>query len=153
MAFYALVAELCADLSFELHRRAKTGQMSLEELWCSSSDEVTRMVTDADKAVFEPATRTNGTAATPTVMGRGGRSGGTDLYGQVPPREPRYTFNCAHCGQKVGVLRYAPHLDKCMGGKQSRATSRRGTSRAASSSSSPSSVSSPPSSRAASPAP
>ena len=49
---------------------------------------------------------------------------GTDMYGQVPQREPKFSFACANCGQKVSVLRYAPHLDKCMGKGRARGSQR-----------------------------
>jgi hypothetical protein len=38
-----------------------------------------------------------------------------DIYGRVPPKEPRHSLACAACGRPVGVGRYAPHLDKCLG--------------------------------------
>lgn len=38
----------------------------------------------------------------------------------APFREAKGDFRCAHCGQKVSALRYAPHLDKCMGKGRSR---------------------------------
>lgn len=38
-----------------------------------------------------------------------------DIYGRVPSKEPRHSLACAACGRPVGVGRYAPHLDKCLG--------------------------------------
>ncbi|EKU21621.1 hypothetical protein NGA_2025900, partial [Nannochloropsis gaditana CCMP526] len=42
-----------------------------------------------------------------------------DIYGRVPPKEPRYNFQCSACARSVSVLRYAPHLDKCLGKNKS----------------------------------
>jgi hypothetical protein len=42
---------------------------------------------------------------------------------QVPEKMPKNeTFNCDHCGQKVGAAKFAAHLAKCMGhgGRQQR---------------------------------
>ena len=35
--------------------------------------------------------------------------------GRGPPKEPPQVFLCAHCMRPVHPLRYAPHLEKCMG--------------------------------------
>lgn len=38
-----------------------------------------------------------------------------DIYGRAPPKEPKDMISCHICGRQVNTLRYAPHLDKCMG--------------------------------------
>ena len=38
-----------------------------------------------------------------------------DIYGRAPPKEPKDMIDCHICGRQVNTLRYAPHLDKCMG--------------------------------------
>ena len=38
-----------------------------------------------------------------------------DVYGERPPVEPPDMLECAHCQRQVHPLRFAPHLDKCMG--------------------------------------
>ena len=41
-----------------------------------------------------------------------------------PPKEPPNTLICHHCNRIVHPLRYAPHLDKCMGVGGRRAAAR-----------------------------
>jgi hypothetical protein len=38
-----------------------------------------------------------------------------DIWGKMPPKEPKQTCACRLCGRHVSALRFAPHLDKCMG--------------------------------------
>ena len=39
----------------------------------------------------------------------------SDIWGRLPPKEPKQTCRCQICGRHVSTLRFAPHLDKCMG--------------------------------------
>lgn len=49
----------------------------------------------------------------------------TDIWGRIPAKEPRFLVKCSVCNRKVNTLRFAPHLDKCMGlGVGSRMNSR-----------------------------
>ena len=38
-----------------------------------------------------------------------------DIYGHQRPKEPTAMISCHICGRQVNTLRYAPHLDKCLG--------------------------------------
>ena len=38
-----------------------------------------------------------------------------DIWGKAPPKEPKDMVDCLICGRQVNTLRFAPHLDKCMG--------------------------------------
>ena len=38
-----------------------------------------------------------------------------DIYGKMPAKEPAQMVPCTVCGRQVNTLRYAPHLDKCLG--------------------------------------
>ena len=38
-----------------------------------------------------------------------------DIWGRIPPKEPKQLCLCQICGRQVSTLRFAPHLDKCMG--------------------------------------
>lgn len=38
-----------------------------------------------------------------------------DIWGNIPPKEPKYLVECQICRRQVAVSRFAPHLDKCMG--------------------------------------
>jgi hypothetical protein len=53
-------------------------------------------------------------AITPTMQTRHSVNH-LDIWGRIPPREPKQTCECQVCGRHVSTLRFAPHLDKCMG--------------------------------------
>jgi len=54
---------------------------------------------------------------------------GADIWGRIPPKEPKIMPKCDICGRQVSALRFAVHLDKCMNLGNSRQTgSRRSTS-------------------------
>ena len=38
-----------------------------------------------------------------------------DIYGRVPPKEPKYPISCPTCNRSISVSRFAAHLEKCMG--------------------------------------
>jgi hypothetical protein len=38
----------------------------------------------------------------------------SDVWGKVPPKEPKQVAKCAFCERKVSALHFATHLDKCM---------------------------------------
>ena len=50
----------------------------------------------------------------PTIVTRH-QQNHTDIWGNTPPKEPKAQTRCNVCGKNVGVSRFAPHLDKCMG--------------------------------------
>jgi hypothetical protein len=63
----------------------------------------------------------NDNAVTKTVMTRNQTNPQTDIWGR-PPRPPNENVECSVCNRQVSTVRFAPHLDKCMGiGTTSRA--------------------------------
>lgn len=76
---------LCKEVAMEIHRELFTGILSMEALYAHPPKEATT------------STRS-----------------GTDIFGRVPTKEPNYTIPCHVCSRQVGILKYAPHLDKCM---------------------------------------
>ena len=38
---------------------------------------------------------------------------GADIWGRIPPKEPKIMPKCDICGRQVSALRFAVHLDKC----------------------------------------
>jgi hypothetical protein len=38
-----------------------------------------------------------------------------DIWGRIPPKEPKDPIVCSVCLRPVNTLRFAPHLDKCLG--------------------------------------
>jgi hypothetical protein len=49
-----------------------------------------------------------------TVMTRNQTNPQTDIWGR-PPRPPNENVECSVCNRQVSTVRFAPHLDKCMG--------------------------------------
>lgn len=43
-----------------------------------------------------------------------------DIWGRVPPKEPKQNVECRICGRMVSASKFAPHLDRCMGLSMSR---------------------------------
>ena len=37
-----------------------------------------------------------------------------DIWNRLPPKEPKALAKCSICDREVSVVRFAPHLDKCM---------------------------------------
>lgn len=57
-----------------------------------------------------------------TMVTRGQITTSHDIWGRIPPKEPKAAAKCPVCSRYVSTLRFAPHLDKCMGiGTTSRA--------------------------------
>mmetsp|Transcript_20942 Transcript_20942/g.60057 ORF Transcript_20942/g.60057 Transcript_20942/m.60057 type:complete len:199 (-) Transcript_20942:677-1273(-) len=52
---------------------------------------------------------------------------GADIWGRIPPKEPKIMPKCDICGRRVSALRFAVHLDKCMNLGNSRQTGSRRT--------------------------
>ena len=52
---------------------------------------------------------------------------GADIWGRIPPKEPKVMPKCDICGRQVSALRFAVHLDKCMNLGNSRQTGSRRT--------------------------
>ena len=59
-------------------------------------------------------TNTPEKAAAPTMQTRH-TINHSDIWGRTPPKEPKQACECQICGRFVSTLRFAPHLDKCMG--------------------------------------
>jgi SAGA-associated factor 11 len=57
-----------------------------------------------------------------------GARGPTDVFGQTHPPSAMEQITCMKCGRKVAAGRFAPHLEKCLGGgrQSSRQATRRG---------------------------
>lgn len=69
----------------------------------------------------EPATATENENQGSSVMTR--QQTQLDIWGRLPPKEPEAMIDCPVCKRLVSTLRFAPHLDKCMGiGTMSRAS-------------------------------
>jgi Sgf11 (transcriptional regulation protein) len=40
---------------------------------------------------------------------------GVDIWGRIPPKEPKHPVECTLCGRHISTSRFASHLEKCMG--------------------------------------
>lgn len=61
-----------------------------------------------DNGNGEVATTTQAESEQPTAKGW------VDIWGNLPPKEPKTLAKCEVCGKLVSALRFASHLDKCM---------------------------------------
>jgi len=50
-----------------------------------------------------------------TMVTRGQSTPIHDIWGRIPPKEPKLSATCPVCSRQISTLRFAPHLDKCMG--------------------------------------
>lgn len=77
--------------------------------------------TSEDAAVVAE-TDTNEQSTTMVTRGHANINTTHDIWGRIPPKEPKTTAKCPVCSRQISTLRFAPHLDKCMGiGTMSRA--------------------------------
>ncbi|CAM9341563.1 unnamed protein product [Chrysoparadoxa australica] len=88
----ALVTIMCKEVAFELHREIMTGGMDFERLYVPTSAEQLAQAKAAGEV----------------------KSSNTDIYGNIPSKEPAAPLVCLICSRPLSALRYAPHLDKCM---------------------------------------
>lgn len=87
----------------------------------SNSSQNEQVVTVETTTTTTTETSTQQTSSTMVTRGHHA-STTTDIYGRVPPKEPKTTAKCPVCSRYVSTSRFAPHLDKCMGiGTMSRA--------------------------------
>jgi hypothetical protein len=76
---------------------------------------------DSESADKKDSDGSNDSAVTNSVMTRNQTNPQTDIWGR-PPRPPNENVECSVCNRQVSTVRFAPHLDKCMGiGTTSRA--------------------------------
>ena len=54
-----------------------------------------------------------------------GARGPTDVFGQAHPPSAVEQIACMRCGRKVAAGRFAPHLEKCLGGGRQSSRQRR----------------------------
>jgi hypothetical protein len=123
-------ALVCRGVALELQQEAQTGTLSLD-------GEVCQVVRDAavadDPAVA--ALKSEGLALRSPMYCDTRRDlndkPGYDCFGQplMSAAGDKSTENvaCPNCGQKTGAARFAPHLQRCMGGGRNASTSRRST--------------------------
>jgi hypothetical protein len=61
------------------------------------------------KKLHTIADETDDEEEAPTIVTRH-----SDIWGKIPPKEPKRAAKCTVCDREVSALRFAPHLDKCM---------------------------------------
>lgn len=95
LVYRILVDGAMLDVVFDLVRSLKVAETPFDELCAPrETEEIHMEVADATMAMKQ----------------------NPRLYDRISAfRDSTTDFRCAHCGQKVNALRYAPHLDKCMG--------------------------------------
>ena len=102
-----VVDQLVEDVAFAIHRAAKTGDLSLSELW--DSDTVHRL----DRQLLAGS----GYGMVPGTSGSvGARIGAHGAAAFRRAALPPPAVACRHCGRSLACSRLAAHLDKCLGG-------------------------------------
>ena len=125
-----LVDECISGVALELQQEARAGTLSL-------GGEACHVVRDA-AAPEEPALealKSEGLALRSPMYcdtrGDINDKPGYDCFGQplvsISGDKSTETISCPNCGQKTGAARFAPHLQRCMGGGRNASTSRRST--------------------------
>mmetsp|Transcript_39921 Transcript_39921/g.82121 ORF Transcript_39921/g.82121 Transcript_39921/m.82121 type:complete len:226 (-) Transcript_39921:332-1009(-) len=102
--------------------RSDTGTSSQNE---GASEKGDTTMTDASFAAAVWSRNDQQASTTADGVQQSNYAAGVDIWGNVPPKEPRTTAKCDICGRQVSALRFAPHLDKCMNLGNSRATGSR----------------------------
>jgi hypothetical protein len=129
-----LITSVCIDVSLKMHRMIKTRKISHRDLLVSSRMELYPGLYENEEGVREAldkygtadkndpyASNDNAGTSSVHVMTRQQANPQTDIWGR-PPRPPSENVECSVCNRQVSTVRFAPHLDKCMGiGTTSRA--------------------------------
>merc|ERR1711862_959673 len=111
----SLITALCIEVACDIHQLAKTGEMPYSEILIPSADFsreglprssnnqslLKQMIVDNDYNVMN--------------TDKNNSSGKNDIWGRVPPKEPKSNSYCPVCNRSVSVSSFARHLDKCMG--------------------------------------
>lgn len=96
---------------------AKAAAAAKKESEDSQSDTAMETTTAPDEATSNPPptkpVSSSSTAARPPTTKTQAQQ--LDIWGKRPPKEPKQLVECLICGRQVNTLRFAPHLDKCMG--------------------------------------
>mmetsp|Transcript_27593 Transcript_27593/g.40607 ORF Transcript_27593/g.40607 Transcript_27593/m.40607 type:complete len:185 (+) Transcript_27593:1602-2156(+) len=140
-----IISSICIDLAFGMHKLVKTGIIPYSDVMIPrdfdsdldgeeegggggrrrkkrklpSSNLVTMEYprstinawSDDDKSVIGGTAAADEVVIAPPPVTRGSQM---DVWGRAPPKDPGNTL-CTVCGRQVNTLRFAPHLDKCMG--------------------------------------
>ena len=135
-----LITSVCVSYACKMHQAIKTGQVPYYELAApqdrqelypdlyENQDDVNRAL---EKYVVEkPAKRPRSDSSYPeqdtaSVKDEAAsetksiistrQQALTDIWGRNPPKEPKELVECSICQRQVNTLRFAQHLDKCMG--------------------------------------
>ena len=67
---------------------------------------------DTTKSTSIPTVTTNGGTQSQEVEQH---PHGVDIWGRIPPKEPKLPVLCTLCGRHISTSRFASHLEKCMG--------------------------------------
>jgi len=67
---------------------------------------------DTTKSTSIPTITTNGGTQSQEVEQQ---PHGVDIWGRIPPKEPKQPVLCTLCGRHISTSRFASHLEKCMG--------------------------------------
>lgn len=100
----SFITSLCIEVACDMHRAAKTGEIPYSEIlipFNSNQLPTKQIINDGDEII-------NGDT-------NNGSGKNNDIWGRVPPKEPKSNSHCPVCNRSVNVSSFARHLDKCMG--------------------------------------
>ena len=136
-----MVDAISVELACALHRMVKTGELKLSDImfprervsgklgsWKFKDQESENVETtsptpkkqkidsnNVKQSTENEQTTENSEVSKTQVLDTNPRDSSLDIWGRIPPKEPKFTVNCQNCGKSVSAIRFAPHLDKCMG--------------------------------------
>lgn len=113
------------DLYSEVHGKSEQTMVESLERYATEEPLKKRLCIAAADDVMMDEDQDNEpeeTATTAAIVTRH-QQNHTDIYGRVPPKEPKALARCGICDRDVAATRFAPHLDKCMNLGTNRAAS------------------------------
>ena len=97
----SFITSICVEVACDMHRIAKTGEIPYSEI-----------LIPFDSNQIPPKPVVN--ADDDEILNRD-KNSKSDIWGRIPPKEPKTNSHCPVCNRSVNVASFARHLDKCMG--------------------------------------
>eukprot|EP00890_Picochlorum_soloecismus_P004798 jgi/Picsp_1/5319/NSC_02680-R1_ataxin-7-like protein 3 len=118
-AYSEVIDEIVRDVCLSVHREVSTGMDGLEDL---DLEEKTQNKTsnqqDREMTAAEALKKMELQFGTAKMLGvqMSGSKGAVDMFGNSIQPVALEQVGCPVCGRKIAAGRFAPHLEKCIGG-------------------------------------
>lgn len=131
-----ILEHITTDVACELHRAIKMGKLKsgpkrrldlyptihtsedamlkLLQKYATEESLKERASIHSDDVLFDGEEHEEQDETNPAVVVTRHQQNQTDIWNHIPPKEPKKLAKCTICDREVSVLRFAPHLDKCM---------------------------------------